>query len=566
MPGRFLAQGAATLRMTMPVVAHPLDRGMAIVDPQVIEELDRDFGVAQMLGGISPGSGSITNDKLFARPGMAEVRKYILRRIEDYNKEFNQGEDDPRVLDVRFVQGAIARFQLAGVVNRMDRGFVAELKEACGETRLIYRLFYKGTATVGGVSAPVESRLPMTLNLTLRANTGDGCAALAKRWLDVPPETAAPAVRAQHYKTRGALAGVSPAQIDRLEFNYQILRRPAGESDGEVRNFGGRAEYLLSVFRWSARDKAFVRNHMENQIDPKRFRDSASERLALNDAVMTLDFLRDLDNGRAFIPEQLTTSEAISISPGGQTRTRNRPFDDLMDERRFQQLMAQFRARGQRLLTIASFEGFVARLNDLSCAGCHQTRAIAGFHFPGADWAAAPKINAVFVAGSPHFYGDLPRRRAIVEAYAKGAAPNFRRSFAARPAPWTVAAFDSTQIADGWGAVCYKPPDPARPDESFTAMATCAAGLECQIISRSKRHTGMGMCLPPEAAVQVGDPLEITTVAYGEGANALDHEHLSKPEPELGRERAPGVGALPQASTTSRYVRAHQRGIDTAAM
>jgi hypothetical protein len=357
MPGRFLAQGAATLLMTMPVVAHPLDRGMAIVDPQVIEELDRDFGVAQMLGGISPGSGSITNDKLFARPGMAEVRKYILRRIEDYNKEFNQGEDDPRVLDVRFVQGAIARFQLAGVVNRMDRGFVAELKEACGETRLIYRLFYKGTATVGGVSAPVESRLPMTLNLTLRAHTGDGCAALAKRWLDVPPETAAPAVQAQHYKTRGALAGVSPAQIDRFEFNYQILRRPAGESDGEVRNFGGRAEYLLSVFRWSARDKAFVRNHMENQIDPKRFRDSASERLALNDAVMTLDFLRDLDNGRAFIPEQLTTSEAISISPGGQTRTRNRPFDDLMDERRFQQLMAQFRARGQRLLTIASFEG-----------------------------------------------------------------------------------------------------------------------------------------------------------------------------------------------------------------
>lgn len=195
MPGRFLAQGAATLLMTMPVVAHPLDRGMAIVDPQVIEELDRDFGVAQMLGGIAPGSGSITNDKLFARPGMAEVRKYILRRIEDYNKEFNQGEDDPRVLDVRFVQGAIARFQLAGVVNRMDRGFVAELKEACGETRLIYRLFYKGTATVGGVSAPVESRLPMTLNLTLRANTGDGCAALAKRWLDAPPETAAPRSR-----------------------------------------------------------------------------------------------------------------------------------------------------------------------------------------------------------------------------------------------------------------------------------------------------------------------------------------------------------------------------------
>lgn len=556
-----LWQLTAALLLTMPAAAHPLDRGLAIVDPAVIEELDRDFGVAQMLGGVAPGGGTISNDKLFARPGMAEVRKYILQRIEDYNEEFNHGRDDPRVLDVRFVQGAIARFQLAGVVNRMDRGFVGELKEACGEIRLIYRLFYKGTATVGEISAPVESRLPMTLNVTLKANTGDGCAAVARRWLDAPPETASVAEQAQHFKTKGALAGVKPAQIDRLEFNYQILRRPAGETDNGIGDFGGRAEYLLSVFRWSKQDKAFVRNRMENQIDPERFRNSPADRKALNDAVMMLDFLRDLDNGRAMIPTALTTREAISISPGGQTRTRNRPFDDLMDEVRFQQLMAQFKAKGERLQNIASFDGFVARLNDLTCAGCHQTRAIAGFHFPGADWAAAPKINAVFVAGSPHFYGDLPRRRAIVEAYAKGGAPNFRRSFAARPEPSKVAALAGTQIADGWGAVCYKPSDPNKPDASFAAMTSCASGLACQVITRSRRHPGMGMCLPPETSVQVGDPLEITTVAYGEGGNALDHEHLSKPEPEAGRERAPGVGELPENSTTSKYIRQHQRGM-----
>jgi hypothetical protein len=549
---RILVPAALALAQCAAAAAHPLDSKVAIVDPAVIEQLDRDFGAAQMLGGVAPGGSSLSNDKLFNRPGMAEVREYILQRIKDYNKKFHT-EDDARVLDVRFVQGAIARFQLAGVVNRMDRGFVPGLKDACGEIRLIYRLFYKGTATVKGVSAPVESRLPMTMNLVLKANTGDGCAAAAKRWLNPPPEGASAQAQAKHYKTKGALAGVGPAQVDRLEFNFQILRRTANEDEAGVIDFGGRAEYLLSMFRRSTSIKAFVRNPLENQIDPQRFRDSPAERTALNDAVMTLNFLRDLDNGRAIIPAKLTTKEAMSISPGGQTRSRNRPFDGLMDKERYEALIAQLKAKGEQLSSVRSFDGFVARLNDLTCVGCHQTRAIAGFHFPGADWPLAPKINAVFVAGSPHFYGDLPRRRAAVEAYAAGNTPSFRRGFAARPEP--SAAFDGTQIANGWGAVCYKPAN--APDPSFAAMMSCGSGLECQVISNSERHPGMGMCLPPETSVQVGDPLEITAVKYGTGTAAFDHEQLSKPTAE----RAPQVGAPPQQAGDSQYLRAHQRGI-----
>jgi len=37
------------------------------------------------------------------------------------------------------------------------------------------------------------------------------------------------------------------------------------------------------------------------------------------------------------------------------------------------------------LRNIRSVAGFERRLNDITCAGCHQTRGIGGFHFPGVD-------------------------------------------------------------------------------------------------------------------------------------------------------------------------------------
>ena len=61
------------------------------------------------------------------------------------------------------------RFVLSGIVNRMDRAYVAP--ETCGEIRLIYRLTQINAATIG--EAAVTPRLPMTLNVVLKAK-GDG--------------------------------------------------------------------------------------------------------------------------------------------------------------------------------------------------------------------------------------------------------------------------------------------------------------------------------------------------------------------------------------------------------
>ena len=56
------------------------------------------------------------------------------------------------------------RFVLAGIVNRMDRTYVAEA--SCGEIRLIYRLTRINKAAGDDAAPP---RLPMTLNLVLKA-------------------------------------------------------------------------------------------------------------------------------------------------------------------------------------------------------------------------------------------------------------------------------------------------------------------------------------------------------------------------------------------------------------
>ena len=74
---------------------------------------------------------------------------------------------------------------------------------------------------------------------------------------------------------------------------------------------------------------------------------------------------------------------------------------------------------GVTLQNIRSPAGFERRLNDVTCSGCHQTRGIGGFHFPGVDWMAAKPSNSTVVPASPHFFGDQIRRRDILDRAAR---------------------------------------------------------------------------------------------------------------------------------------------------
>jgi hypothetical protein len=146
---------------------------------------------------------------------------------------------------------------------------------------------------------------------------------------------------------------------------------------------------------------------------------------------------------------------------------------------------------GVKLQNIRSPGGFERRLNDITCSGCHQTRGIGGFHFPGVDWMAAKPSNSTVVPASPHFFGDQVRRRDILAALRDGREPDYSRGFSSRPQLRGSAELAGTEYDDGWGAHCYLPgAKPADNDKSFRAWS-CAEGLACQVAGKTSR---MGMC------------------------------------------------------------------------
>src|SRR3954454_17975504 len=174
-----------------PAQAAGLERGAAITDPFALRELDRGgFAVEHMLQPAASGETPIRNDALFALPSMAPVRDALDREFDRYiakHKATSPGETigvgpsfDLQLFDRALLTSAETRLVLAGIVNRMDRAYLAP--ESCGEIRLIYRLVRLSPVEAAGVSP----RLPMVLNIVLKAKADDDaitCAEIARRWL-----------------------------------------------------------------------------------------------------------------------------------------------------------------------------------------------------------------------------------------------------------------------------------------------------------------------------------------------------------------------------------------------
>ena len=400
----------------------------------------------------------------------AEFSRYVER-----HKATRPGETlgvgashDVQLFDKAQLYAADTSFVLTGIVNRMDRAFVAP--ETCGEIRLIYRL------TRTGEGAP--SRLPMTLNLVLRARQpgdGAGCAEIARRWLS----------------SSKPLTTLTPDHIDRLEINLQIAHAP----QSATRDF--RTDYLQKVFHRDAPGAGFAEAAMENQIDTERLLADADLARAFKAWLLAPDHLAAFDAGTVLIPEQFLATSSVASTPAGLARSSLQPSFGLMQsdhaggnavfsDEDVVAALAKAASRGVVLQNIHSPAGFARRLGDIGCGGCHQVRGIGGFHFPGVD-AASPAT----VAASPHFNGDQPRRRDILVALRDGVAPDFSRGFADRPQPRRSTGLAGTAILDGWGATCYRP-QPVDNDASFAAW-NCAEGLSCQPVG-ADTASRLGMC------------------------------------------------------------------------
>lgn len=504
-----------------------LERGAAITDPLALRELDlrehrsdrldrAGFGLRPLVAPAGSAAAPILNDELFALPSMAPVRRALDGEFERYvarHRASLPGETigvgashDWQMFDRDLLDSRRARFMLAGIVNRMDRAYVSP--ETCGEIRLIYRLTRAGDAEA--VENAQSSRLPMTLNVVLRAK-GDKklvpggiaitCKEIARRWLASAEWRQTGAELAIRLMSAGGpLEFIEPVDVDRIETNLQIAHAPKSS----VRDF--RTDYLLKVFRFDPKARVFGEAPMENQID--RTRILADVNLARDFKAWLLDPRRfnEFDRGTILIPERFLAKAAIAATPAGFDPSELQPEFGLVQGEGAgatpvfseSDIVAALRKAAEVGVTpanIRSVAGFARRLNDVTCSGCHQTRGIGGFHFPGVDWMAAQPSNATVVPASPHFFGDQIRRRDILNSLKWGSSPDYSRGFSGRPQLRTRSEFlgelAGTGYYDGWGAHCYQHSAKAADnDPSFRAW-TCAKGLACQPAGKTSR---IGMC------------------------------------------------------------------------
>jgi hypothetical protein len=319
------------------------------------------------------------------------------------------------------------------------------------------------------------------------------CADIADRWLaagDLP--LTGTELAEKLFSKDGPLDLIRPENIDRIETNLQIAHAPKSQ----VREF--RTDYLLKVFRYNAPMQLFEQAPLENQIDRDRI--LADENLKREFKAWLLDpaHFSELDRGTLLTPEKFLATGAIAASPVGVAPSSLQPAFGLLQSdgavfRESDVVAALKKAAegGVTLQNIRSPAGFERRLNDMTCSGCHQTRGIGGFHFPGVDWMAAKPSNSTVVPASPHFFGDQIRRRDILASLRDGARPDYSRGFSGRPQLRGNTELAGTEYEDGWGALCYQQKPNAKDNDSSFRSWTCAEGLTCQPLSKASR---MGMC------------------------------------------------------------------------
>jgi hypothetical protein len=215
---------------------------LLISDPSTLVALEQEhgLGLAALLHG---GEAVATAD--YGRGPLQAIAQSLSARIAADRAE------DPshtgvglrfvhRQFDLAWLASPDTRFELIGVVNRMDRQIFAP--ESLGETRLIYRLAY--TRTQQGMT--VDSRLPMTINVVYWQRGAADRKAMQARWQadsELRGAELAAWLRADGHAL--APAQLDPALLKSVEIDVQTERWPS-----TIRpDMAGHAEYVLQVFR-----------------------------------------------------------------------------------------------------------------------------------------------------------------------------------------------------------------------------------------------------------------------------------------------------------------------------
>ncbi|PRQ05179.1 hypothetical protein ENSA5_04230 [Enhygromyxa salina] len=459
---------------------------LLVSDPEALVALERDHGLS-LAALLHEHPDAVATSGYGAGP-LAAIERALRKRVDADRAE------DPRHTGVgmrhvhrQFEPAWLAaddtRFELIGVVNRMDREVFARATtgdggpRSFGETRLIYRLAY--TRTQKGTT--VDSRLPMTVNVVFWQRPDDAASErpeLQRRWA-APPGLAgaelASWLRAPGHALAPALLEAS--LLEAVEINVQTERWPS-----TIRpDMAGHAEYLLEVFHREG--DRWVAAPLENTPDVKRLARDAETREALRAWLVAPDQRASLDAGTIVVPERFLATAATSVTPRGFARLANRPWSQLFTPDDF----ADYEFEGMQ--TVRSPRALLRRLDGLSCQGCHASRSIAGFHLLGAERDPDKAVDALAVFTSPHLEGELERRATWHAAV-----------LAAEP-PSEVRLLSEHERGRGrWGTRC------GLGDPGF-ADWTCDPGLSCTALTDPE----LGTCLEPSPA-GVGGVCELGTI------------------------------------------------------
>lgn len=388
-------------------------------------------------------------------------------KTDDFNIRSNDNRN--RLFDKRWLRSSDANFELIGLVNRIDqRAFDPET--SCGEVRLIYRLSYDKTSKKGGFS-----RLPMTANLVYSVpKTDTSCRAAALRW-QVPSKIDTPNAYldwlVQSPLQNGNLS------FKQLEINLQVSRIVASNKP----DFGGSATYFLKIYAQNEL-KRFVPTKLRNTVDTARIASDSVLRAELLQYIG--QHLSEIDQGVYNIPEKFLTTKSVSRTTHGLNRLGNMPFGQTLSVREFSGLSYE----GLKLIN--SPQALLRRLEDGSCAGCHQGDSVAGFHLLGleANEQLHP-LNSLRVGYSQHFRSEMMRRqREIKDLMADtGGQPPIR--------PFSFQSDRSLSPKVGHRCISSSHEKFLQPGAAFG----CGPNLNCEVLEDNDQLSfEIGTCLRPQ--------------------------------------------------------------------
>lgn len=470
--------------------AHPTS---LIAEPTTLVALEaRGFGLNRVIGARGTRNSDLMESRAYAdlvaalRADLAELdARPGIGGEKAMNHPFN----------LAWLSDEDARFELVGVVPRLDRAFVQS--GTCGELRLVYRLSLTRKGRPG-------TRLPMTLSvLMIPRGEAASCQELARAFTDLPERGQARVAALAAILTRRAAAP------RRIEVNLQNLHGPSVRRDSD-----DHAEYLMRSFDVTQEGLA-----PHPLLNTPREDLSAEEKKAL--AAQITQHFTEIDQGTFVMPDSFAAKRAISVAPRGLARRRNRVFAQLFADdadKLFSSLPYE------RAKLVKSPRALLRRLDEGTCQGCHESRSIAGFHLLGEE-RTGDAFNALAVGHGNHLEEELPWRERQMAAIATGAVYIEPRPLAER----------AVLGPGGYGARC------GMGDPGFRDL-TCGPGLTCKDFIIDE----LGACVHA-AENREGDACERATISFGAGPDGDTTTPDTKEPCTIGGAKIPSDACSPNS-------------------